>query len=319
VVSPVQMFLEGGGFQFPVLALGMFAMLFALIIPLAIGFAKWRVPASLALLGPVGVVATGLLGTLFGMQQAWQAHAVASAEVKDTLLAAGASVALYTLLFATVMMIAAAVLACFAAAIPAVAAVGPQPRVDVRGLLAAAGGAMGAFVVAVILCVSVVGLGELAELGLALPVGLLICALVTLLTIVACGRIASEDPLHQGRIAGSRFFIAMCGALALILLGEFLRSAGQSNAARALAVASAEVKAMMVYQSQQGASNGAWLGWLLALVPMTAGTCGALHWVKRIDGRGGVGAVISLVSIVLILVMMYAARSASVHQVAGLW
>ena len=313
------MFFQGGGFQLVILPLGLVAMLFALIIPLAIGFAKWRLPASTALLGPVGVVALGMVGTLMGMQMAHQAIGYAPPEMQETMWAQGASVALYTTLLAVMLAIPAAVIACFAGAVPAVIAVGPEPRVDVRGLLSAAGGAVGSFIVAVIAVVAVVGVNEIPGIGLVLPIGLAICLVVTLLTVVACGRIASDDQLHQGRVAGSRFFVALCGALALILLAEFFRTTAQSSAAGMMAQLSPELQSLLVSQGMRTASSVGWFGWLLALVPMTAGTCGALHWVKRIDGRVGIGAVIALVSVVLMVVMIYASRAASVHQVTGLW
>jgi hypothetical protein len=159
---------------------------------------------------------------------------------------------------------------------------------------------------------------DIDKLGFGLLSGIVLCAVVTGLVVVSCARISTDDGQHQGRIAGSRFFVAVSGALALLLLGEALRLSGLCTAGYAAAVAAPEVRLSLFAYGLQMASSGAWIGWLLALIPLTAGTCGSLHWVRRVDGRVGIGGAIAIGCVVTILVMLFIARSSTVHHIAGM-
>jgi len=318
MVNLVEMFTMGGPTAMLVVPVGLMAGLFAVVVPLVLGFLKWRVPASLSWLGMVLTLGLGVAGTLWGMQMAWEAVAVASEDIRATLTAAGASVAMYSTVAALVCIAPIAMLACVAGAIPAVAAVGPEPRFDARGLLVSAGVAVVGGVVALGTAAAVLGVPGLADSGLAFPLTVVVSAFTTFWCVVASARIASEDHLHQGRIAGSRFFVGMTGALAVILVGETFRAMGLVMATDAMARASVEVRPVMQAAGFQVASSGAWLGWILACVPAATAAGGAMHWVRRVEGRNAIGGVVMAVLFLTLLALLYAARAASVLAVTGM-
>ncbi len=93
MVSPVTMFVEGGFFVYVILLVGVVHA--ATLIAQAVQVKKIDlIPLLWALM--ICTVLIGFLGSLTGLIMAFQAVARASAEMKQTLLAHGISVAMYT-------------------------------------------------------------------------------------------------------------------------------------------------------------------------------------------------------------------------------
>ena len=96
-MSPVQMFSEGGPFMYVLLLLGLCNLGVIVVQVVAARRLELR-PLMWGML--VAVAATGGLGLVMGMMQAFRAAAVAVPEVKQTLMAHGLSIALTTMAFA---------------------------------------------------------------------------------------------------------------------------------------------------------------------------------------------------------------------------
>ena len=94
MVDPIQMFADGGFFMLIVLFLAL-CMAACLVLQLTIFKQRDLMPLVWSML--VALLLTGVLGYTMGLVQAFEAVAHASAEMKNTLLWAGWSVARYSI------------------------------------------------------------------------------------------------------------------------------------------------------------------------------------------------------------------------------
>ena len=89
-------FSQGGPFMFVLLLAG---LLHTMMVFTQLGLSKKIDLMPLLWAGLLGIILTGMLGSVSGMIQAFKAVAMASPEMKQSLLAAGVSISLYTTWF----------------------------------------------------------------------------------------------------------------------------------------------------------------------------------------------------------------------------
>ena len=106
-MSPIQMFSEGGFFMYVLLSLGL-CNLGIIVLQMAAARSLELRPLMWGMLA--AVVATGGLGSVTGMMQAFRGAALAAPEMKQTVIAHGLSITLTTMAFALLICATQAVL-----------------------------------------------------------------------------------------------------------------------------------------------------------------------------------------------------------------
>lgn len=295
-----EMFQDGG----PVMLLitvaafigGPLAVLFALVI----GGLKARFPASLGWAGLTLTLVLGLVGTWMGISQATSALSSVAPDQQQTLIAHGVALAMYNTT-ASMMLTSWPFLAILATAwLPAVLAPGPESRVDGASLGAAFAGALGSTLLGAVVLGLFVGSTGFFDSGLMAMLLPLLSFGAVLAILLSCLRVSEQDE-HRARIAGTRAMLGTAGFLGIGLLGETLRQSGIIFAFQAVAGAPAEQKQTLLMMGMEIASYARWIGWSMALVPLTTGLLGAAPHLGKLGGRQFAGIALAAVQVLVIL------------------
>ncbi len=97
----VRGFTDGGPFMFVILLAG---VLHAMVVLTQLGLCKKIDLMPLLWAGLLGIALMGMLGTVTGLMMAFRAVGSAPPEMKQSLMASGASIALYTTWFSLVLV-----------------------------------------------------------------------------------------------------------------------------------------------------------------------------------------------------------------------
>jgi len=293
---------DGGPAAVLVLVLGLGILLVAPIVPLVFGLARWRIPASVSWIGALLIVGVGAAGSFWGVSQAMDAVQAAAPEMKQTLLAAGISIAMYTGWLATTLASATLTLCALAGALPAPIRPGPEARLDLAGVGGSLLGGLFGWMIATATVAFMLGLDGIRDVGPGLPALIALTVVVGLAVLIASIRLAGPDEKEErGRMAGLRIFVGVSGFLAIVLAGEAWTTLGMIQAFMAVAHAAAEMKQQLLAAGISIAMYSTFLGWTLALVPLFAGLGSAIPALRGVGGRQIVGAVVAVVLVGLIL------------------
>lgn len=278
--SPIflDFFREGGGWMYAILAFAALAPLSALVGAILYGM-RVRSP-SVVWIGPLGmVVALGAVGVLSGLAVVDQAVAQAAPEWKQTMMAQGLSISLYTDAFARLCALSIGpVVALFVALAHFISVRGD------RGVWTPAAGAGAGILAFLGFCVSGFLAGiRLAE-GYASPIVLsgVVVAVLALPCLVGVGVRCEAAPEDQGRTAGARFvvwFACVAAAWGAFGLPEV---SGIVVAFKAVATAAPEYKGEMLAAGMDHAARdgfagvGAFAALLLAGLPLLLPLAGSL-------------------------------------------
>ena len=315
----VEMLQMGGPMLMVALVAGGLGGLLAIVVALGIGFARWRVPMSIGWIGLTTAVVAGSIGSFLAQGAYSNAVALASPDMKQTLVASAISTSAYTPLGTLIIVSLSFLLFTLAASVPTAIAVGKDPRFDVRGLLTGLGSALVCTVLAIILIVALLGVGAFFSQG-PVMVALPFLALVTTgASLVAAMRISETDRTQQGRVAASRAAVALGGFLTVGLAGYLFELLGFIEAFKAVAVASADQKQAMFAAGLEAASWASTSGWILALIPLGTGVASLLHILGRVEGRQWAGVGVACVQLIILLGGVVYMRSAVIGMVMGLW
>lgn len=317
----VMMFRDGGPFMYAVVGMALVGWIPAV---LAVGFAafRFRVPAAVWLLGPVGVLLAGALGTWYGLTMAKDAIAYASLDLQATLAAAGLSVAMSTDLFARALAAPLLLFVAWLAAIGHVVGAGDKARwTPVHALAPAAISVLVAIGATVGVFTQGVGLGGLWIALVALLGGLA----VAVSSVRGTDRWAFEDLERAGqvrddagRLAAGRMLVALCAVAAVWEASSALTSLGILQAFGAVAFAAAEMKAELLAAGIHEAGTARWVGGLSA-IGIALGGLAAVGPIGQHLGhwRTGLGLVL-LALVVLPLLGLRLAQGSTAAVLTGL-
>jgi len=284
----VEMMHQGGWAMFPVLGLGLLAVLLAALGPLVIGGLQLRVPVSLTWLGLTATVLLGAAGQLVGLSQMNQAVAVADPELVATMTAVGLSLVVLPTILA-LRFVALGLLACaVGTALTVVARPGPDPVLSWPDAAKALGVAVVGTGVAIVATWLVGGDTMLVDQSLWLTIGAPCAALVASgAAVLASLRVAGEDRLHQGRVAGARgaVLVAGTGAVVAITLMTWVMAWSQYYL-----LSEIEPGALWPEWERDVPRAALSIGLIWALVPLATGFAGVVSILGRADGRVGLGA-----------------------------
>lgn len=280
------------------LLLGVLSLPFALFTPLAIGFMKWRVPASLGWLPATLCMLVGMLGAVFGTSGALGALGSAPPDLRQTLVARGIAESLSAMTSATAMTGLALLVFAGAAWLPTAIATGPGSSFSSRSSAGAFLGAMAGFVTSLIAFFVLLGLDGFREAGVSAYLLPPVAMLGTLFIVLSSLR-ESDEREHQGRIAGARMAVLTANVVGLLLLGEFFRYVGINQAFQAVAYASPEMKAQLMAAGIEYAGYALRVAVCVIPMPLLAGFGGQIGVLGRADSREFLGAAVAGVQIML--------------------
>jgi len=280
--STSMLFRDGGPWMYLILALAVLALLAALVAGVLHGLRMRGL--SVVWITPLGgIVAVGAVGVLSGMGLATDAVASAAPEVRQTMLAMGISVSLYTDAFARLCAVVLGPLLAFSVAIGHLVSV----RGD-RGEWTPIPGAAAGVLAFLGLCVS----GFLAGIRLAegyssaiILVGVLIAALA-LPCLVAVGVRSEIDEDKRAGTASARFVVWIALVFAAWGAAGLPEVSGTVVAFKAVATAAPEQKAEMMqagleYAAADGRTGLGTLGAiLLAGLPLLLPLAGSVKASK---------------------------------------
>jgi hypothetical protein len=300
MIDPVVLFADGGPFMPLVAGFGMLGGVLACLVVLVVGGLKLRVPASAGWVLLTLTAVLGLLGTGMGVSMAEQAVQNASPEMRPLILANGISVALFVqtawLLFVSLSFVVVAWLA----SLPALLAPGPGAQVSFESLGGAVLGAVAGTLVAAVLLFGTVGLDGMRDAG---PVSFLIppLAVLTMFAMFLGTLRNSAEPVHMGRIGGTRVMMGTAALLGIGLFGELFNIQGVMLAFMAVANAAASDKAKLLGYGLEVAAYARWIGWSFALIPAFTAWGAAAPLVGDFDVRQLVGGLLGGLQAVVIL------------------
>ncbi len=274
MISPLYLFRDGGPFAY-LLIIGAMTAPVPVLLWMALGAAKARVPTALYAIWPVGIVVVGIMATILGLDQALAAVAHASAEMKDTLMCAGTSVAQYTSalagMLAVPILLVTAVLA-------------PLPRL-------ARGGDDAAFTP--MHAIAPVALGVLGGIALSIVAGMAAGLVATVggIAIAVASLRTSEDDDDAARIVPIRLGVTALGVFAGLLAAWTNLTMSRVMFYDAVAHASAETKQAMLHQLAEAAAISVVGPLLAAGILVVAGLAAAAPVAKHLaTGRTAVHA-----------------------------
>ncbi|MCO4745828.1 MAG: hypothetical protein KC912_13625 [Proteobacteria bacterium] len=297
--DPLYILIQGGPMAMAALAIGLLGIPFAALMAWAIGFMKWRLPASIGWLPSTLAITTASLGVFLFTNHAYQAMS-ASPEMRMTLLASAIAGALSTLIVATGVAALGFGTYALAAPIPAIFAVGPGGQFNLASLVSSLGGAVFGVIASSVALFVLIGTDGLWDLGPALFIMPPIAGLFTVAIFFSSLR-ESDEREHQGRIAGARTAIVIAAAMTLVLLGQWFQARGIQQAFEAVAMMPPEMKSTAMAAGIDIARGAGRLGFALTLMPLLAGLGGLRGVLGRVDTPEFVGAALGGLQIVVIL------------------
>ena len=280
----VRILTDGGIWSLSAVILGVIGVVLALVVPLVLGFARLKIPWALAWLGVLASLAIGAIGTFVAHQQALSAVATAPPEMKQSLLASGISIALYSALGSFLLGGLALLVYTLAGALPAVLRPGTDARFDVLGMGGALGGGLIGWIFAGAALTAFLGPSRLTGTGVAFPALLTGTLVIGLAVLIAGLRIGGDEAPDRGHTAAVRVSLGTGGALAIILGGWFWQIFDLIQVFKAVATATPEMKSVMLSAGIEMAGHASVIGWSLSVVPMLAGVTSALSAVRYLDG-----------------------------------
>lgn len=280
--------------------MGLTAFTLALLLPLVVGLARWRLPASVGWIAITATVVLAAGGTAYFRQQTFTLPPHDSPDMVQAMLASSLSVMLYPAIIGLLAGGLALYAAGWATALPAPFRPGPTPHRDGKGLLlAVVGGALGLMVAGVVVRTKV-GLGSYTSYIYSLAL-LLLALLAGLPPVLSALRIDARDRAEQARMAGLRVATGMSLGLAIGLLNEAIRLLETVTTFQAVAVETPDRRASLLASNMEFVSALGNTGWTLALIPLLAGLFSSFIALRRADKWTAVGFGLAITQILLIL------------------